>query len=112
LGALRLEEFGEGVKPHEHTLSGPKADRLNLLRATRTNTSPIFGLHNDNDGWVSSLLANATTDEPHIRRHDSDGIHASPVAHHRRRNRKLPSKPRKQMKRSTSPTDIIATKPR
>jgi uncharacterized protein (DUF1015 family) len=58
IGALRLEEFGEGVKPHEHTLSGPKQDRLNLLRATQTNTSPIFGLYEDNDGWVNSLLDN------------------------------------------------------
>src|SRR5439155_19239886 len=52
LGALTLEEFGAGVQPHEHTLSGPKEDRLKLLRATHTNTSPIFGLFADDDGWV------------------------------------------------------------
>jgi uncharacterized protein (DUF1015 family) len=32
------------VLPHEHTLSGPKADRLELLRACATNFSPIFML--------------------------------------------------------------------
>jgi uncharacterized protein (DUF1015 family) len=33
------------VLPHEHTLAGPKADRLELLRACATNFSPIFMLY-------------------------------------------------------------------
>ena len=33
------------VLPHEHTLAGPKADRLELLRACNTNFSPIFMLY-------------------------------------------------------------------
>jgi uncharacterized protein (DUF1015 family) len=44
---VRLVPFGEGVFPHEQTLSGPKADRLNLYRATDFNLSPIFGLYPD-----------------------------------------------------------------
>lgn len=41
--ALRLEEFEDGiVLPHERTLAGPKADRMELIRACRTNLSPIF----------------------------------------------------------------------
>lgn len=48
IGRLRLEEFGAGkVFPHEQTLSGPKADRLKLMRACRANLSPIFGLYSD-----------------------------------------------------------------
>ncbi len=44
--AVRLEEWEKGVvKPHEHTLSGPKADRLDLLRATRTQVSPVYCLY-------------------------------------------------------------------
>ncbi len=43
--ALRLYEPSEGVVlPHERTFPKAKADRLELLRATRANTSPIFGL--------------------------------------------------------------------
>jgi uncharacterized protein (DUF1015 family) len=43
--ALRLHPPEEGiVLPHEHTFPKAKADRLELMRATRTNTSPIFGL--------------------------------------------------------------------
>jgi uncharacterized protein (DUF1015 family) len=33
------------VRPHEQTLAGPKADRLELLRACATNFSPIFMLY-------------------------------------------------------------------
>jgi uncharacterized protein (DUF1015 family) len=75
LGALLLEEFGKGVQPHEHTLSGPKQDRLKLLRAARTNTSPIFGLYEDNDGWVTQLIDNYCTGEkPDGEARDADGI--------------------------------------
>jgi uncharacterized protein (DUF1015 family) len=43
--ALRLEAWEAGaVKPHEHTLAGPRADRLRLLRATRTQVSPVYSL--------------------------------------------------------------------
>ncbi len=55
-GALRLYPKGEGVVlPHEQTFSGPKADRLELLRATRANTSPVFGMFADESGVMRSL---------------------------------------------------------
>jgi len=45
-GAVRLEPWDAGVvKPHEHTLANPKADRMNLLRATRTQVSPVYSLY-------------------------------------------------------------------
>ncbi|HTB21543.1 MAG TPA: DUF1015 domain-containing protein [bacterium] len=45
---LKLEEYKKGVvRPHEKTLSKPKADRLELTRATHTNFSPIFFLYDD-----------------------------------------------------------------
>ena len=45
LGALTLEAPGTGdILPHEQTTAKDKADRLSLLRATRVNTSPIWGL--------------------------------------------------------------------
>src|SRR5262249_56334522 len=41
-----VEEFGTGgVRPHERTFPGPKADQLALLRATGAYLSPIFGLY-------------------------------------------------------------------
>lgn len=57
LGALRLYQEGRGiVRPHERTFPKAKTDRLKLLRATRTNTSPIFGLFADEKGAVASAL--------------------------------------------------------
>lgn len=48
---------GGGVLPHEQTFSGPKEDRLALMRATATQLSPIFGLHQDEHGHATRLLA-------------------------------------------------------
>jgi uncharacterized protein (DUF1015 family) len=45
IGALGLERPGEGdVLPHERTTPKAKSDRLDLLRATQANLSPIWGL--------------------------------------------------------------------
>ena len=45
LGALTLSRPDEGeILPHEHTTKKAKSDRLDLLRGTRTNLSPIWGL--------------------------------------------------------------------
>ncbi len=54
---VKLEDYASGgIKAHEHTFAGPKADRLKLLRATRTNVSPIFVIYNDPDGATAALL--------------------------------------------------------
>lgn len=47
---------GGGILPHEETFSGPKEDRLALMRATHTQLSPIFGLHADAHGRARDLL--------------------------------------------------------
>jgi uncharacterized protein (DUF1015 family) len=45
LARVRVEDFDTGtILPHERTLPGPKQDRLELMRATRHNLSPIFSL--------------------------------------------------------------------
>jgi uncharacterized protein (DUF1015 family) len=57
LARVRLEPFGAGkIYPHEETMSGPKADRLKLFRATAMNLSPIFGLYPDPDNQVQQAL--------------------------------------------------------
>lgn len=54
---LRLEEYSSGgVLPHEKTLTGAKADRLDLLRATRAQFESIYGLYSDPDCAVQSFL--------------------------------------------------------
>lgn len=60
IGAGRLEEYSAGVIfRHEHTLSGPKADRLELLRQTRTHTGQLFMLYSDPRKRVDAILASA-----------------------------------------------------
>ncbi|MGB9682145.1 MAG: DUF1015 family protein [bacterium] len=47
---VRLEPFEKRIiLPHEFTFSKPKEDRLNLLRATRSNISPVLGIYFNND---------------------------------------------------------------
>ena len=45
IGALALPERGDqSVLPHERTMPKAKSDRLALLRSTRANVDPIWGL--------------------------------------------------------------------
>lgn len=45
IGALEVVEPGTGdVLPHERTMPKPASDRLDLLRTTRANLEPIWGL--------------------------------------------------------------------
>ena len=44
MGALVLEPPGRGILPHENTTPKAKSDRLELIRATHANTSPIWCL--------------------------------------------------------------------
>ncbi|HMK62397.1 MAG TPA: DUF1015 domain-containing protein [Acidimicrobiales bacterium] len=44
IGALACEPIGGDILPHEQTIPKDRSDRLELLRATTTNTSPIWGL--------------------------------------------------------------------
>ena len=60
IARVRLEEFSsKKVLPHEKTFPKHKADRLNLLRATNTNTGQIFLLYKDDDRRVSRALEEA-----------------------------------------------------
>lgn len=63
---VRLEEFGpdSAIHPHEQTFSGPKEDRLKLMRATAANLSPVFGLYDDPTNDVTDLLFEAVGTAP------------------------------------------------
>jgi uncharacterized protein (DUF1015 family) len=53
----RLEDYSAGVVfRHEQTLAKPKADRLELLRATRAHFGQLFMLYSDG-GEIEALLA-------------------------------------------------------
>jgi uncharacterized protein (DUF1015 family) len=65
IGAGKLEEYSAGVVfRHEHTLSGPKADRLELLRHARMHTGQLFMLYSDEGRRVDAILAEAEAEAP------------------------------------------------
>lgn len=57
IALVRLEEFSKGIiLPHENTLSKPKEDRLNLMRACGANFSQVFALYDDENKDISKIL--------------------------------------------------------
>ena len=56
IALVKLEGYGKGVMPHEFTLKGPKADRLNLMRATKAHTGQIFCLYPDPEKKIDTVL--------------------------------------------------------
>ena len=74
MARVRLEEWERGgIRPHECTLAAAKADRLNLLRACKANLSPVFGLYDDPERKVASLLAREERAGPLVSMTDSQG---------------------------------------
>jgi uncharacterized protein (DUF1015 family) len=75
LARVGLEEFGAGqIFPHEETMPGPKEDRLKLMRATRTNTEPIFGLFPDHAGEIADFCKGQPPCEPLVQTVDGSGV--------------------------------------
>lgn len=52
----KSEEFGKIVRPHEQTLDKPKADRLNLERATAAKFGLIFMLYEDSQKTAEQII--------------------------------------------------------
>jgi uncharacterized protein (DUF1015 family) len=69
----KIENYSDGVIfPHEQTLAKPKADRLDLLRATRAHFGQIFMLYSDPAEEIENPLVSA--DAPVIDLRDEYGV--------------------------------------
>ena len=77
IAVARIEDYSAGVVfRHEQTLSGPKADRLELLRHTQTHTGQLFMIYTDPAARVDSLLDSATQMKPDVELRDEyDVVH-------------------------------------
>lgn len=76
ISLVRLEEYASGIiKPHETTLSGPKTDRLNLLRACKAGFSQIYSLFSDPRNLVADILASVTRKPDQEVKADDNVIH-------------------------------------
>jgi uncharacterized protein (DUF1015 family) len=70
----RIEDYAKNVVfRHEQTLAKPKADRLDLLRATRAHFELLFMLYEDS-GEIHSLISEAATTTPTIEVTDEYGV--------------------------------------
>jgi uncharacterized protein (DUF1015 family) len=71
---VRVTDYGPGlIRPHERTHPAAKQDRLELMRATRANLSPIFSLYRDPEAAAWGALAHALAGEPWGEVTDDDG---------------------------------------
>jgi len=62
---VRLTPYGAGlIRPHERTHPAAKEDRLNLMRTTKANLSPIFALYPEGEESAWAALEPATAVEP------------------------------------------------
>jgi uncharacterized protein (DUF1015 family) len=72
IGALGVDETSTGsILPHERTLPKAKSDRLDLLRTTHVNTSPIWGLSLQ-AGLTDRFVQNGAAD---LEATDDDKVH-------------------------------------
>jgi uncharacterized protein (DUF1015 family) len=56
IALVKLTPFGQDVIPHERTYKGPIEDRMQLMRKTGVQLSPIFGLFPDSRNEVTQRL--------------------------------------------------------
>lgn len=61
----RVHDYSDGVvHRHEQTLTGPRADRLELLRHTRAHTGQLFMLYSDPQQRMDAMLDHAAGASP------------------------------------------------
>jgi uncharacterized protein (DUF1015 family) len=71
----RIEDYdAKVVFRHEYTLSGPKADRIELLKHTHMQTGQLFLLYNDAPNRVDSILEEATHKAKPLEMTDEYGV--------------------------------------
>jgi len=76
IAGVQANDYSKGeVLPHEETLPKHKADRLSLMKATRANFSPIFGLYADREHVIEKAMAAARGDrKPDLEATDGSGV--------------------------------------
>ena len=75
MGAVELREAADGViLPHENTMAGPVADRLDVMTATDADLEPIYLVY-DGGGPASDLVRAIDAGQPLAEAITPDGIH-------------------------------------
>lgn len=72
---VALEEYTTAkIRPHEETLSKPKADRYALIAACQANFSPVFSYYEDAGLTLEGYFDEAKTTTPHLDIADDTGV--------------------------------------
>ena len=66
IAALKLEELGSGILPHEQTFPKHIKDRYQLMETTHANLGQIFMCYRDRDNVVESIARAIMIDIPFI----------------------------------------------
>ena len=75
IGVGAVEDYAAGVvHRHEQTLSGPKKDRMELLRHTHAHFGQIFMLYPDPELAIDRILDQAATEKPVTAVEDEYGV--------------------------------------
>jgi uncharacterized protein (DUF1015 family) len=75
IGLGAVEDYSAGVvHRHEQTLSGPKKDRMELLRHTHAHFGQIFMLYPDLELAIDKILDQAAAAPPVTALQDEDGV--------------------------------------
>ncbi len=75
IGLGAVEDYAGGVvHRHEQTLSGPKKDRMELLRHTHAHFGQIFMLYPDPELAIDKILDQAAAAPPVTALQDEDGV--------------------------------------
>ena len=75
IGLGAVEDYAAGVvHRHEQTLSGPKKDRMELLRHTHAHFGQIFMLYSDPELVIDRILDKATSAAPLTSMEDEYGV--------------------------------------
>ena len=76
VGLLKLAEIfpaADGIVPHEMTFKKFTEDRLNIIKNTDANFSPIFTIY-DGNGAAIKIFKNYVNKEPNLKTLDRDGF--------------------------------------
>jgi uncharacterized protein (DUF1015 family) len=75
IALTRVEDYdAQVVFRHERTLSGPKADRIELLRRTRAQTGQLFLLYDDPSRQIDAWLEETARAKPPLELRDEFGV--------------------------------------
>jgi uncharacterized protein (DUF1015 family) len=71
---VELQQWGGQILPHERTMPGPIQDRLDHLRATAANLSPIYATSAGANERLTELLERAVARAPERALTDEEGV--------------------------------------